>query len=89
VFAGEAEENDIVAVDAWTLAEPANQTLAPACKLCDCHRLPRHHLDRFRHSFDLDALSKLTSRETLASAELSRVHAAAVDDDDGQPSIAA
>jgi hypothetical protein len=47
VFAGEAKENNAVAVDTWTPAEPANQILAPACKICACHRLPRPRHDRF------------------------------------------
>jgi hypothetical protein len=51
------------------------------------HPSSRPHLDRFQHSLDLDALGKLTPHETLARAELSRVHAAAVDDDDGRLSI--
>jgi hypothetical protein len=40
VVAGEAEENDIIAVDAWTPVEPTNRTLAPACKIYDCHHFP-------------------------------------------------
>jgi hypothetical protein len=65
------------------------QTLDPACKLCDRHCLPRPRLGRFRPSPDLDTLGKHAFRKTLASVGPSRAHAAARDDDDGRPSIVA
>jgi hypothetical protein len=57
-FTGEAEEDDAVAVDAWTPVEPVSQTLDPACKLYGRHCLPRPRLSRFRPSPDLDALGE-------------------------------
>jgi hypothetical protein len=74
VVAGEAGENDIITVDASTPAEPVNQTLAPAYKICDCHRFPRPRLDQFQHSPDLADLGKPLHRETLAGAEPPRTH---------------
>jgi hypothetical protein len=89
VIAGEAEEKHVIAVDACTPAKPTRQTLAPACKLCNCHHLLRPRLDQFRPSPDLNTLGKHLSRKTLASARPSRAHAAARDYDDGRPSIIA